>query len=383
MGILLPVELHRHFGAGMSPTLVSVLAQKNCVSKIKDRKGRIVTGYDPRCQEDILRYYDDVAKTISLTRGQLRFEKFLDSSGLPVSVILAIEDLEYAAYEQAREQAARGMLHIELRLSPYAYAREIFARPTDTYVMTADIQHVIRAVQHGLLRASRDFNISSFLIVAFSRQNTATQSYRIIEAILNADTPVGFDLAGIEYGFTPSEYIELLAPLRDAGVPITIHVGEQGTPPAYTECPARAISECVTLLGARRIGHGTSAVTSLEVMTFLRDEGIYLECCPLSNVHLGYVPRNSHPLKEFLAHGVKATLSTDDPLMFGTVTVADVAAKCQDFLCLSQEDQNVLTLNAIAGAFVNTETKRKLTTRYLYLLRSSAPNQQCIDKDLL
>jgi adenosine deaminase len=95
---------------------------------------------------------------------------------------------------------------------------------------------------------------------------------------------VGFDLAGPERGYPPTEHEAALALVREAGLPLTLHAGEADAAERVLEAGR---------LGARRIGHGVHLVDALHdpARRHLVDEvkalGLHLEVCPTSNVHTG------------------------------------------------------------------------------------------------
>jgi adenosine deaminase len=54
-------------------------------------------------------------------------------------------------------------------------------------------------------------------------------------------------------------------------------------------------------------------------MRFLAAAGVRLNVCPTSNVMLGRVARiEDHPVRQLYDAGVRVTIGTDDPLLFGT-----------------------------------------------------------------
>jgi adenosine deaminase len=74
----------------------------------------------------------------------------------------------------------------------------------------------------------------------------------------------------------------------------------------------------VERLGVRRVQHGVRAIEDPEVVALLVREGVTLDITPISNVKLQVVPSlREHPLRALLAAGVRCTVSTDDPLIFG------------------------------------------------------------------
>ena len=97
---------------------------------------------------------------------------------------------------------------------------------------------------------------------------------------------------------------------RDAGKETKAHAGEFG--------PAANVREAVERLGVRRVQHGVNAVDDPEIVALLVREGVTLDITPISNVKLRVVPSmREHPLGRLIAAGVRCTVSTDDPLVFG------------------------------------------------------------------
>ena len=76
--------------------------------------------------------------------------------------------------------------------------------------------------------------------------------------------------------------------------------------------------EAVELLGVRRVLHGVRAIEDPAVVVLLARERVTLDITPISNVKLAVVPSlRAHPLRKLIAAGVRCTISTDDPLVFG------------------------------------------------------------------
>ena len=73
---------------------------------------------------------------------------------------------------------------------------------------------------------------------------------------------------------------------------------------------ARAASSC----RSRRIAHGVRAIEDPALVEELAERGVFLECCPTSNVVLGIYPSyEEHPLPRLRDAGVRVTLGSDDP----------------------------------------------------------------------
>ena len=111
-----------------------------------------------------------------------------------------------------------------------------------------------------------------------------------------------------------------LAPLveeaRNAGLGVTIHVGEEGEEHGEAE-----IGEVVEYLRPDRIGHGILAARHPELMTALREQEIVLEICPTSNLltrALSGEEAVRETFRAFVDNGVPFTIATDGPEMMRT-----------------------------------------------------------------
>lgn len=72
------------------------------------------------------------------------------------------------------------------------------------------------------------------------------------------------------------------------------------------------------LLGTRRIGHGFSLHKHPLLMDMIKDKGICIESCPISNEILRLTSSiMTHPLPALLARGVPVALGSDDPAVMG------------------------------------------------------------------
>jgi aminodeoxyfutalosine deaminase len=122
---------------------------------------------------------------------------------------------------------------------------------------------------------------------------------------------VGIGLGGSEGDYPPEPYAGVFARAKDAGLGSVPHAGE-------AEGPA-SVRGALDALGADRIRHGIRAIEDAALVSELADRGIVLDVCPTSNVRTGVVASlAAHPLPRLLAAGLRCTVNTDDPAMFGT-----------------------------------------------------------------
>lgn len=353
------VELHRHFEAGMSPETIALFAQRNKISQALTRNGKVpIEGVDPQDPDSIQRYYQEIFAGFKRPDG---FSRFLDSLGLPVSVMVTLQDLETAACQQILEQAQNGSIHTELRGSPYTYQEKLIEKAT--------LEDVINAIRKGIRKAYTDHGASGAFIACFSRNKADKYGKDVVSAVVKTHTPedpVGLDIAGApESEFPPAMFEKLLQPAREAGVPITIHAGEQSMPPEFKKTPPSFIKDAVEKLGAQRIGHGTSLIADPNLRSLIKERNICIECCPVSNDAMGYIPIEKHPMREFLDVGLRVTANTDDPLTFDLSGVRDMLVKYGKILRLNPSDVVQMTRNGIAAAFVAPERRSELERRFL------------------
>jgi aminodeoxyfutalosine deaminase len=133
---------------------------------------------------------------------------------------------------------------------------------------------------------------------------------------------VGVGLGGDDARFPPQPYAPAFALARDGGLGSVPHAGEAAGP--------ASIRGALDALGADRIRHGIRAVDDPGLLRELAGRGTVLDVCPISNLRTGVVPSlAAHPLPDLVAAGVRCSVSTDDPAMFGTDLTADYAAARQ------------------------------------------------------
>jgi adenosine deaminase CECR1 len=156
-------------------------------------------------------------------------------------------------------------------------------------------------------------------ITAAGRSATRERVAQTLKAVVDrraADpgSVAGFDLVEEEDRTNTNLFYaeELLAAQQEAarrgvGLPLFLHSGESNW--AENENLYDAV-----LLGASRIGHGVALFKHPRLMEIVRERGIAIEVCPLSNQLLGFVSDlRNHPAVLYINAGLPVVLSTDDP----------------------------------------------------------------------
>jgi adenosine deaminase len=290
-------ELHTHLGGAVASEIMWTLAHEQGIAlPVKDywEFDRLVTVSDPRGVPD-LTALDQIYKWTELIQ----------------SSPLAVERSVHAAIGGAYR--SQGITTLELRFNPMKRNRG----------GERDLDHIIMAAVRGLDRAGLEYpQVRAGLILMMDRTFTDRQNQVIVEkAIRYAPRGiVGIDIAGPRPdGAGPYPYRELL-PLvqqaREAGLGVTIHVGEEGGDYGIAE-----IREVISSLRPDRIGHGILAAKDTKLMTQICEAEVVLEICPTSNLLTKSLP-DEEALREtfraFTDHGVPFTIATDGPEMMRT-----------------------------------------------------------------
>lgn len=222
---------------------------------------------------------------------------FLQRLDWMVGVLGDTDACRRVARENVEDAHREGIAYLELRFSPYFMAR----------THNLDQRDVIAAIAEGVREGGRATGVKVKLIGILSRTFGPESCTRELEALLaHRDLITALDLAGDEKNWPAELFREHFQRGRDAGWHITVHAGEAGGAPSVWA----ALRE----LGATRIGHCVRAVDDPALMDYLRDHRIGIEANLTSNIQTNTVRTLAeHPLKQFLAHGLLATINTDDP----------------------------------------------------------------------
>lgn len=129
---------------------------------------------------------------------------------------------------------------------------------------------------------------------------------------------IGYDLVGEEDRGNETEYyVQGLYEVGCVGkLPFYLHDGES--------CWADDNNVYAAFtLGSRRIGHGLNLYHFPSMLEIMKENGIALEVCPISNQLLRYTSDlRMHPVGEYLNRGVPCVICSDDPLILGNSGLA-------------------------------------------------------------
>jgi adenosine deaminase len=289
-------ELHTHLGGSVASDIMWSLAHEQGIAlPVKDywEFDRLVTVSDPRGVPDL-----DALDAI------YHWTELIQSSPL------AVEQSVHAAIGGAYR--SQGITTLELRFNPMKRNRG----------GERDLDHIILAAIRGLDLARLEYpQVRAGLILMMDRTFSAAQNAIIVDKAIGWAPRgiVGIDIAGPRPHGERYDYRQV-APMvetaREAGLGVTIHVGEEGGDVGREE-----VGEVIEVLRPERIGHGILAAGDAELMSALRERGIVLEICPTSNLLTKALPDEDAVRETFRAFadaGVAFTIATDGPEMMRT-----------------------------------------------------------------
>jgi adenosine deaminase len=288
-------ELHTHLGGSVASDILWSLAHEQGIAlPVKDfwEFDALVTVSDPR----------GVANLDALDRIY-HWTELIQSS--PLAVERSVHSAIGGAYRSQR------ITTLELRFNPMKRNRG----------GERDLDHVILAAIRGLDRASIEYpQVRCGLILMMDRTFSHRQNEVVVEKAIRwaSRGVVGVDIAGPRPGGGRYDYKQvqpMIEAAREAGLGITIHVGEEG------ETGAEEIGDVIEHLRPQRIGHGILAAGDPELMRLLREAGIVLEICPTSNLLTKALPDEDavrETIRTFIEHDVAFTIATDGPEMMHT-----------------------------------------------------------------
>lgn len=322
-------ELHRHMdGSIRLQTIIELADQHGIELPAKDAAG--------------------LAPYIHVDESTPGLMAFLDRFEHMTAVLVDVDACRRVAYENVEDAQREGIDYIELRYSPWFMAESHGMDPAA----------VMEACADGIRAAERDTGVKANIIGILSRTYGADICMQELDAILaHRDHIVAVDLAGDEAGYPPWLFKDHFKRVRDAGLHVTIHAGEADGP--------KGVWSAIHDLGAERIGHGFRSIEDPALVSYLVEQGIGLECCPTSNVHIsGVESYAAHPIKQLAGLGVKFCLNTDDPGI-SAIDIAheyDVAAPATG---LSAEQIHQSQIDALDMAFLSVEEKSELLNKKL------------------
>jgi adenosine deaminase len=331
-------ELHVHIEGTLTPDMARKLAKRHGMTLDSDIFNDDGTEYVWKDFADcVTRVYNAAASTVR-TR----------------------EDYKEITYDYLKRCADEGCIYVEMIVSP-DHCEEVGVSYTE----------MLDGMSEAIDMARADCGIEARMNAVLIRHLPIEEVEKTADIIVNNRHPyvVGINLAGAEIeGDVPK-----FAPILD-DIDMRTN-GEMGSSPHAGEAAGpRNLWDCLGLRKLpKRIGHGVRSIEDSSLIKQLIDKDIALEVCPTSNILAGIYPSfKDHPLRQLKDAGVKITLNSDDPGLFGNSVGAEYQIAKDEFGFTDQELLET-TRNAIEASFVDDLTRKSLIKK-LDSFTSAAPS---------
>ena len=319
------VELHVHHVGSASPRIVSELAARH-------------PGSVPSDLEELRRFYEF-----------RDFAHFIEVYLAVVALIRTPDDVHYLTYEVAREMATeQNLRYAELTCTPFTSVRP------DDPALGMPIEAYTEAIETARAEAERDFGLVLRWIYDIPGEFGLPSADATLEYAVDhrPEGLVGFGLGGPEIGVPRAQFQPVFDAARAAGLHSVPHAGETTGP--------ETVWESLRLLGAERIGHGTSSAQDPALLAHLAETGIPLEVCPSSNVATRAVASLAeHPITAFRDADVVVTVHSDDPPMFSTTLNREYGIAAE-LLGLDRDGVAELARTGVRASFAEPDVKSRI-----------------------
>ena len=330
--------LHDHLDGGLRPETIIEIAQQIGYKKLPTD--------DPKKLTD---WFEESCNSHSLVR-------YLETFSHTIAVMQSKEASIRVSRECAIDLARDGVVYAEVRGAP-----ELFTEQGLT--LDQVVEATLEGYKQGMAEAASEGNkIRVESLLCGMRQNNRSQEAAAAVVKYRDKGVVGFDIAGPEDGFPPTNQLETFEYLRKENAHFTIHAGEAyGLP---------SIWEAIQICGAERLGHGVRIIDDIDfsgdkpklgpLASYVRDRRIPLELCPTSNLQTGAAKTYSeHPIGMLAKLRFRVTLNTDNRLMSRT-SMSNEMSECVKSFGWKFADLQRVTVNALKSSFIPFEERLEI-----------------------
>jgi adenosine deaminase len=251
---------------------------------------------------------------------------------------LVVEDL----FEQLKKE---NVVLAEIRFAPLLHREKGLSA-----------ESVVEIVANKLVHCSKEFNISTGLILCTLRhfnEMQSLQTVKLVEKYLPDSIVVGFDLAADEAGYPINAHRSAFQYAIDHSIPRTAHAGEAKG--------AESMWETIKFFNPLRIGHGVRSIEDEKLINELVERNIHLEICPSCNIQTDiFNSFEEHPINYLFQRGVSLSINTDARTLTNISLTEEYQKLIVNFNWGLKEIKHC-NLDAICNSFIDDVEKKKLT----------------------
>ena len=279
-------ELHLHLEGTLEPDLKLALAARNGI--------------------------DIGQTTVEQVRATYQFDSlasFLAVYYPAMDVLVTEQDFYDLAFAYLTRAAAQNVRYAEVFFDPQVHVGR-----------GVPFESVVRGYHRALQDAERELGVAGALIMCIVRDLPADSAMATLEAALPyKDMILGLGLDSDERGNPPAKFADVFARGRAEGLRLTMHcdIDQEN----ITEHIRQALED----IRVERLDHGTNVVEDPRLLEIVRQRGLGLTCCPISN---GFVTSDmkASVIAALLREGIRVTVNSDDPAYFGGYVAENLVA---------------------------------------------------------
>jgi adenosine deaminase len=274
------VDLHLHLVGAMRARTLAELAAKHAI---------------------------ELPKPVEALYAFSAFEEFINVLRLAATVLRTREDFARVMFETLEDAYRRGNLkHAEVMFNPQYH-----------YPCGIRYPQIVEGLRDGIAKARAEYGVSGLLIASIDREIDPARALEIMQHIVayRCDEVVGVGLDGPEGAGPPHKFAAAYRLAGRAGLKRTAHVCEDNQP--IERAPPEHYRVCTEVLHCDRLDHGYNLLTDPATLARARDDGLFFNICPMTSAARNR-ERRLQSIRQMQAAGLRITVNTDDPAMFGT-----------------------------------------------------------------
>lgn len=315
-------ELHLHLEGTLEPELKFALAARNGIELAEKTVEAVKATYD----------FTDLTSFLAVYYPAMQ-------------VLQTAEDFHDLAWEYLVRAQAQGVVHAEMFFDPQAHTSR-----------GVPFENVITGYRRAAIRAEAELGISAELILCFLRDFTPEHAMTtLLEALPFKRWIVGVGLDSDERDNPPAKFVAVFARAKAEGFFLTMHcdIDQVGS--------IENIRQVIEEIGVDRIDHGTNIVENAALVALVKERGLGLTCCPVSNSFVTEQMK-ADEIVALMHEGVKVTINSDDPAYFGAY-VGDNYVALAEQAGLSKADLVQLAINSFEASWLTPRRRGEFIDR--------------------
>ncbi|WP_159822223.1 adenosine deaminase [Colwellia sp. 20A7] len=309
-------ELHVHIEGTLEPELSFALAKKNKVELSYETPEALISAYD----------FNDLPSFLAIYYAGM-------------NVLVEEDDFYQLTYQYLSKARSQEILYVEIFFDPQAHT-----------VRGISFETIITGIHKAQVDAEKKLGIKSQLIMCFLRDMSAESAMQhLVLAKPHLDWLVGVGLDSDERNNPPSKFYEVFSEAKKWGLKLTMHcdVNQKNT--------LVHIKQCINEVQVDRIDHGINSLESNELCDLIKEKGLGLTVCPVSNQFV-VQSLTSDEIHQMLAKDMLVTINSDDPAYFRAYLNENLI-ELQKEGKFSQDQIITLVSNAFKVAWIDDDTK--------------------------